>query len=76
MLFIDASAEFTRQGNKNKLTADHQAKILEAFTHRAAVAHFATLVDYDTIREKNNYNIAVSSYVAAEDRRDAVDIRR
>jgi type I restriction enzyme M protein len=74
VLFIDASAEFTRQGNKNKLTAGHQAKILEAFTRRAAVDHFAALVDYETIRE-NNYNIAVSSYVAAADLREAVDIQ-
>ncbi|WBB69294.1 type I restriction-modification system subunit M [Micromonospora sp. WMMD812] len=74
VLFIDASAEFTRQGNKNKLGAGHQAKILEAFTRRAAVDHFAALVDYETIRE-NNYNIAVSSYVAAEDVREAVDIK-
>ncbi|MEU8422138.1 type I restriction-modification system subunit M [Micromonospora sp. NPDC048835] len=74
VLFIDASAEFTRQGNKNKLAAAHQANILEAFTRRVAVDHFAALVDYETIRE-NNYNIAVSSYVAAEDVREAVDIK-
>ena len=38
ILFIDASAEFTRQGNKNKLTADHQQTILDAFTTREDVA--------------------------------------
>ncbi|MFG1672908.1 type I restriction-modification system subunit M [Micromonospora sp. NPDC049282] len=74
VLFIDAAAEFTRQGNKNKIAADHQAKILEAFTRREAVDHFAALVDYEIIRD-NNYNIAVSSYVAAEDVRVAVDIK-
>ncbi len=73
ILFIDASAEFVRQGNKNKLTEANQAKILDAFTARADIDHFATLVDHDTIAE-NNYNIAVSSYVAAEDTREAVDI--
>ena len=73
VLFIDASAEFTRQGNKNKLTDDHQQKILDAFTAGEDVAHFATLVDYAVIAE-NNYNIAVSSYVEAEDTRVAVDI--
>lgn len=73
VLFIDASAEFTRQGNKNKLTDDHQQKILEAFTAREDVAHFATLIDHAVIAE-NNYNIAVSSYVEAEDTRVAVDI--
>lgn len=33
-LFIDASAEFTRSGNKNKLTAAHQKKVLDAFAAR------------------------------------------
>lgn len=74
VLFIDASAQFTRQGNKNKLTTDHQAKILEALTRRELVDHFTALVDYKTIRD-NNYNIAVSSYVEAEDTREVVDIK-
>lgn len=72
-LFIDASAEFTRQGNKNKLTPDHQRKILAAFTAREDIAHFATLIDNADIAA-NKYNIAVSSYVEAEDTRVAVDI--
>ena len=72
-LFIDASAEFLRPGNKNKLGADHQQKILDAFTQRADVDHFAKLVDHADIAE-NGYNIAVSSYVEAEDTREVVDI--
>lgn len=73
ILFIDASAEFTRQGNKNKLTADHQDKVLDAFTAREDVAHFATLVDHDAVAE-SGYNISVSSYVESEDTRETVDI--
>jgi type I restriction enzyme M protein len=73
ILFIDASAEFVRQGNKNKLTEANQAKVLAAFTARTDVDYFATLVDYETIAA-NNYNIAVSSYVTAEDTRVVVDI--
>ncbi|MCK5930922.1 MAG: type I restriction-modification system subunit M [Fulvimarina manganoxydans] len=72
-LFIDASGEFVRQGNKNKLTASNQQQILDAFTAREDVAHFAKLVDNADL-EANGYNIAVSSYVEAEDTREAVDI--
>src|SRR3954469_18258548 len=72
VLFMDASAEFSRQGSKNKLTADHQQRILDAFTAREDVPHFATLVDHGAIVE-NDYNIAVSLYVDAEDTREAVD---
>ena len=74
ILFIDASAEFTRSGNKNKLTEAHRQKILEAFTQRETVAHFARLVDSSEIAQ-NGYNIAVSSYVEQEDTRRAVDIQ-
>ena len=73
VLFIDASAEFVRSGNKNKLTEANQQTILDAFTAREDVDHFATLVANGEIAE-NGYNIAVSSYVEAEDTREAVDI--
>jgi type I restriction enzyme M protein len=72
-LFIDASAEFTRSGNKNKLTDAHQQKILDAYTGRRDIAHFARLVDNGAIAE-NGYNIAVSSYVEQQDTSEAVDI--
>jgi type I restriction enzyme M protein len=73
VLFIDASAEFTRAGNKNKLTEAHQAKILDAFTARTEADHFTRLIANEKLAE-NDYNIAVSSYVEAEDTREDVDI--
>ena len=73
VLFIDASAEFTRTGNKNKLTDSNQRKILEAFAVRHDADYFAKIVTNEAIAE-NGYNIAVSSYLAAEDTRVAVDI--
>lgn len=72
-LFIDASAEFVRGGNKNKLSETNRLKILEAFSNRKDIEYFAKLVDNKTIAE-NDYNIAVSSYVVAEDTREVVDI--
>ncbi|MGP9604980.1 type I restriction-modification system subunit M [Brachybacterium sp. AOP42-E1-35] len=73
VLFIDASAEFKRVGNKNKLLEEHQARILGAFTAREAEDYFATVVSNEDIAA-NDYNIAVSSYVEAEDTREEVDI--
>ena len=73
-LFIDASAEFVRGGNKNKLSDENRAKILKAFTKRADMAHFATLVNNKTI-EDNEYNIAVSTYVVQKDTREVIDIK-
>jgi type I restriction enzyme M protein len=73
VLFVDASAELVRQGNKNKLGEENREKILDAFTARADADHFATLVENSAIAE-NGYNLAVSSYVEAEDAREPVDI--
>jgi type I restriction enzyme M protein len=72
-LFIDASAEFTRTGTKNKLTVDHRAKVLDAFVARADAEYFARLVDNSEIAE-NNYNLSVSSYVIKEDTREVINI--
>lgn len=72
-IFIDASKEFVRNGNKNKLTEDNRKKILDSFTNRQDVEYFAKLVDNKDIAD-NDYNIAVSSYVTAEDTREEINI--
>ncbi|KKR51781.1 MAG: Type I restriction-modification system, M subunit [Parcubacteria group bacterium GW2011_GWE1_40_20] len=72
-LFIDASSEFVRGGNKNKLSDVNRLKILNAFSDRKDSEYFSKLVDNKTIAE-NGYNIAVSSYVVTEDTREIVDI--
>jgi type I restriction enzyme M protein len=74
-LFIDASSEFVHEGNKNKLTEVNRSKIMEAFTNRADIEYFAKLVNNKTI-EENDYNIAVSTYVAQKDTREVVDIKK
>lgn len=73
VLFIDASAEFKRVGNKNKLTEANQQHILDTFTTREDVDHVAALVSNEDIAA-NDYNIAVSSYVEQEDTREVIDI--
>ncbi len=72
-LFIDASQEFVRGGNKNKLSEENRARILEAYTHHEESEYFAQLVSNQAIGE-NDYNIAVSSYVEQEDTREVVNI--
>jgi type I restriction enzyme M protein len=74
-LFIDASAEFVRGGNKNKLTDANIEKILSAYTSCTDLDHFSRLVNNDEIAQ-NDYNIAVSSYVAQKDTREIVDIKK
>ena len=72
-LFIDASAEFVREGNKNKLTEANQVRILDVLQSREEIPHFSALVKNEAIGE-NGYNIAVSSYVEAEQDDNEIDI--
>ncbi len=73
-LFIDASAEFVRGGNKNKLSENNRKKILDAFIARKDIEYFAKIIDNKDITT-NDYNIAVSSYVTQKDTREVVDIK-
>ena len=73
VLFIDASSRFTRSGNKNKLTDDDRAHILDTYVARGDADHVARLVPATAITE-NGYNLSVSSWVEARDDREVVDI--
>lgn len=73
VLFIDGSALFERQGNKNKLRESDRQQILDAVVAREDSEHFAALVPAETI-EQNDYTISVSSYVQPEDTREVIDI--
>ena len=72
-LFVNASAEFVRGGNKNKLSQVNQDKILGAFERRENIEHFGRLVPNSEIAE-NDYNLSVSSYVEELDTTIATDI--
>ena len=73
VLFVDASKQFIRQGNKNKLSPENQEAILGALKERTDAAHTAALVSAEQIAG-NGYNLSVSAYVEAEDTREVIDI--
>lgn len=72
-LFIDASKEFVKVTNNNKLTEDNIAKIVDEVANRTNVDYFARLVPYEEIAD-NDYNLSVSTYVEPEDTREVIDI--
>jgi len=74
VLFIDASAEFSRSDNKNTLTQENRQRILDCFTAREEVPHFAKLVNNADILT-NDCNLSVSSYVEQADTKEVVDIK-
>lgn len=75
--FIDASGEdfFKKETNNNVLLPEHTDRILDIFGNKEEVQYVATLVDNAQIAE-NDYNLSVSSYVEAEDKREIIDINK
>ena len=73
VLFIDATKECIKVTNNNKLTAENISRIVDTYAGKEEIPHFSHLASFDEI-EQNDYNLSVSTYVEAEDTREAVDI--
>lgn len=73
VLFIDASEQFDKVGNKNKLADKYQDKIFEIYKERKEEQYLSKLVDNAKILD-NDCNLSVSSYVEKEDKREKIDI--
>ena len=75
--FIDASGEefFKQVTNNNELEEKHIQKILDLFVKKENVEYVAQMVDYNDI-VKNDYNLAVTSYVEMKDTRPVIDITK
>ena len=73
ILFIDASKEFVKVTNSNKMTEKHIDDIVEKFTKRENIEYISNLIEYEKIVEEN-YNLSVSTYVEKEDTSEKIDI--
>lgn len=74
ILFIDASNEFVRNTNKNKLSDENINNIIELITNRESVENKAIVVPYEEIKE-NDYNISVNSYLKVAGEEVVIDIK-
>ena len=73
VLFVDASKEFVHVGNKNHLSEENRAHILDIVKAREDKEHAAKLVNNTDILE-NDATLSVSSYVEPEDTTPPIDI--
>lgn len=73
VLFIDASNEFSKGTNENKLLEKHRSTILNTYKDRKDVEFTARLVEEKEI-EENDYNLSVRAYVEPEDTSEEIDI--
>lgn len=62
VLFIDASNDFEKGKNQNRLTADNITKIIETYHKREYVDKYAHVASLEEIKE-NGYNLNIPRYV-------------
>ncbi|WP_455095076.1 type I restriction-modification system subunit M [Prevotella koreensis] len=73
--FIDAGGEnfFKKETNNNVLLPEHIDHIVDIFDNKEEVQYVATSISNSQIAE-NDYNLSVSSYVEAEEKKEIIDI--
>ncbi len=71
--FIDASEEFKKETNQNRLDDSNINTILGWYTDRKDVDYRVKVATHDEVA-KNKYNLSVSTYVEKEDTREVIDI--
>lgn len=62
VLFVDASEEYIKNTNKNKLSDDNINNIVNLLKDRKTLENKSYLATYDEVKD-NNYNISVNTYL-------------
>jgi type I restriction enzyme M protein len=73
IFMIDASAEFMKDGPKNRLRAQDIHRIVDVFNKAQDVPRYARLVSFDEI-EKNEFNLNLPRYIDSQTPEDRQDI--
>lgn len=73
VLFIDASKEFTKGKNQNKLSTENIDKIVETYKKREDVEKYAHLASFEEIKE-NDFNLNIPRYVDTFEEEPPVDM--
>ena len=73
ILFIDASNDFKKEKNQNKLTAENIDKIISTYRERKDVPKYAHLASIEEIRQ-NDYNLNIPRYVDTTEEEEEIDI--
>ena len=75
IFMIDASKEFIKDGNKNRLRAQDIHKIVDAFTRQAEFPRYARMVPLAEIGDqKNDFNLNLPRYIDSSEPEDLQDI--
>ena len=73
VLFIDASKEFLKGKNQNKLSIENIDKVVETYKNREDVEKYAYVASFDEIKE-NDFNLNIPRYVDTFEEQEEIDI--
>lgn len=73
VLFIDASKDFVKEKNQNKLTDANIQKILDAYQKRENIEKYAHLASFAEIVE-NDFNLNIPRYVDTFEEEEPIDM--
>lgn len=73
ILFIDASNEFEKQKNQNKLLPEHLDNIIGAFENRQNIEKYAHVATLKEVKE-NDFNLNIPRYVDTFEAEDEIDL--
>ena len=74
ILFVDASTEFVRNTNKNKLSDENINNIINLLKERKEIENKSYLATYEEVKG-NDYNISVNSYLKTNLNEKKIDIK-
>ena len=73
VLFIEASREYEKGKNQNKLTKENIQKILDTYKNYKEVEKYSHIATMDEIKE-NEYNLNIKRYVDTFEEEEEIDI--
>lgn len=75
IFMIDASKDFVKDGNKNRLQEKDIRRITDVFNNNIEVPRYSRMVSLDEIaNEKNDYNLNIPRYIDTQGTEDIQDI--
>tara|TARA_Y100000590_G_scaffold191788_1_gene218145 strand:+ start:95 stop:2527 length:2433 start_codon:yes stop_codon:yes gene_type:complete len=75
IFMMDASKNFIKDGNKNRLQAKDIHKIVDVFTNQIEIPKFSRLIPLSEIsNEKNDFNLNITRYIDSQEEEDIQDI--
>lgn len=73
VLFVDASRDFIKGKNQNKLSTEHINRIVETYKNRDHVEKYAYVASFDEIK-KNDFNLNIPKYVDTLEEEKEIDL--